>query len=478
MRRFMLILLTFVLLLLTAVSGFAQESGQQTHVVQAGENVYRISLQYGVTIADIQAANNLANVNLIFVGQQLIIPVAGAAPPAEQPPAEQPPAEQPPPTSGSTYTVAPGDTLSNIARRFGTTYQAIAAANGIANPNLIHVGQQLTIPGSDGSTPPPAQPQPPAAPPPATGNLGSGFALGGHVESFSYPDQMRGAGMTWVKRQYVWRGGGPEDVQGLINQAHSMGFKILLGIVGDQNLGGNPQQYYQNFANFVGGVARLGPDAIEVWNEPNIDRQWPHGQINGASYTQMLRASYTAIKNANPNVWVISAAPAPTGAEGAFPGGVVNDDNFIRQMANAGAASVMDCVGVHYNEGIVPPTWTSGDPRGNSGHYTRYYPTMVNLYASVFPGKPLCFTELGYLSPEGYGPLPPNFAWAGSTSVQEHAEWLQGAVSQARASGRVRLLIVWNVDFTRYDDDPMAGYAIIRPDNTCPACNTLRVAMQ
>ena len=138
----------------------------------------------------------------------------------------------------------------------------------------------------------------------------------------------------------------------------------------------------------------------------------------------------------------------------------------------------MDCVGIHYNEGIVPPTWTSGDPRGYSSHYTRYYPTMVSLYTSVFPNTPLCFTEIGYLSPQGYGDLPPNFAWAANVSVQNQAEWLQGAASQARASGRVRLFIVWNVDFTRYDDDPMAGFAIIRPDNTCPACNTLRVAMQ
>ena len=68
-------------------------------------------------------------------------------------------------------------------------------------------------------------------------------------------------------------------------------------------------------------------------------------------------------------------------------------------MAAAGAASYMDCVGIHYNEGILPPTATSGDPRGNSGHYTRYFPTMVNLYASVFPNKPLCFTEIGYLTP-------------------------------------------------------------------------------
>jgi hypothetical protein len=137
----------------------------------------------------------------------------------------------------------------------------------------------------------------------------------------------------------------------------------------------------------------------------------------------------------------------------------------------------MDCVGIHYNEGILPPTATSGDPRGNSGHYTRYYPSMVNVYASAFPGKPLCFTELGYLSPEGYGPLPASFSWASGVSVQNQAEWLAQAANLARSSGRVRLLIVWNVDSTSYGDDPQAGYAIVRPDNTCRACITLGATM-
>lgn len=53
----------------------------------------------------------------------------------------------PPPTPGYiTYTVQAGDTLYELAQRFGTTVQAIAALNGIADPNLIYVGQVLTIP--------------------------------------------------------------------------------------------------------------------------------------------------------------------------------------------------------------------------------------------------------------------------------------------------------------------------------------------
>lgn len=63
------------------------------------------------------------------------------------------------------YVVQPGDTLSSIAQRFGTTVDAIVRANNITNPNLIYVGQVLTIP--TGTTPPTPIPPPPPAPGPA-----------------------------------------------------------------------------------------------------------------------------------------------------------------------------------------------------------------------------------------------------------------------------------------------------------------------
>ena len=69
--------------------------------------------------------------------------------------------------------------------------------------------------------------------------------------------------------------------------------------------------------------------------------------------------------------------------------------------------------------------------------------------------------------------MPGGFAWAGETSVAEHAQWLAEAASLAGNSGKVRLMIVWNVDFTLYGGDPQAGYAIIRPGGGVPG---LRVA--
>jgi spore germination protein YaaH len=310
---------------------------------------------------------------------------------------------------------------------------------------------------------------------PGAGSIAAGFEYGGHVTGTSSEvaaNAMRQAGMTWMKVQVGYTPGkNPGDVAGIISDAHGRGFKVLLGIVGTSgDLAAGGAGYIQGYASFLGGVAALGPDAIEVWNEPNLSREWPEGAISGANYTSMLQQAYQAIKGSNGSVMVISAALAPTGAEAAYPGQVVNDNNFLSQMVAAGAMNSLDCVGVHYNEGIVGPDQASGDPRGDN-YYTRYFTPMMDTYWSIAGGaKPLCFTELGYLTPEGYGPLDPFFSWAQNVTVAQQSAWLAQAISMASQSGKVRLLIVWNVDFSNYGADPMAGYAIVRPGGGCPAC--------
>jgi hypothetical protein len=306
-------------------------------------------------------------------------------------------------------------------------------------------------------------------PPPASGGS---FELGGQVQGFDRPEAMLYAGMTWVKRQVRWHPGATAET-GLINDAHAKGFKILLSVLGEPaSIAGGAN--YADYARFVGELARGGADGIEVWNEMNIDREWPTGEIDPVKYTDLLRQAYTSIKANNPGTLVISGAPAPTGAEGAFGRGRVwNDNTFIAGMAAAGAASYMDCIGVHYNEGIISPLLSSGDPR--DPYYTRYYNGMVSTYYNAFGGRrKLCFTELGYLTPEGYGGLSSGFAWASNTTVAQQAQWLGEAASLSKNSGLVRLMIVFNVDLTSYGDDPQAGYAIIRPGGGCPACENLR----
>lgn len=318
-------------------------------------------------------------------------------------------------------------------------------------------------------------PGPTPTPAPVTGVIAGSFELGGQTHSFENPDVMRSAGMTWVKFQHKW---GPGDtaasVADRVAKARAAGFKVLLAIPGPLN----PQSIdFDAYVSFLGDVATLGPDAIEVWNEQNLSIEWPVGEIDGANYVNfMLKPAYERIKSVNPNIIVISGAPAPTGAFGGCSDRGCDDWFYIAQMRDAGAASYLDCVGVHYNEGIVPPSQRSGDPRAASDFYSRYFWGMTDLYYGTF-GKPLCYTELGYVTGDGYPPLPETFAWASDTTVQEQAQWLAEAAILASQSGKVRMIIVFNIDIFFYSAyDPQGGYAIIRPDGSCPACRALAEA--
>jgi LysM repeat protein len=104
------------------------------HIVQPGENLFRISLRYGTTVDGIAKANKIVNPWFIYVGQELKIPTGGGGMPS------------PPGPGGSTYVVQPGDTLYSIAVRHDTTVQALMVANNLSNPNLIYVGQTLKVP--------------------------------------------------------------------------------------------------------------------------------------------------------------------------------------------------------------------------------------------------------------------------------------------------------------------------------------------
>lgn len=462
---------TVLLLLLVTVAVVSAA----TYVVQPGDTLWRISRQFGTTVDAIVQANHIPNPNLIYVGQVLEIPVGPTAVPPVPGPTATPgaPTPVPPPPTQQTYTVRPGDNLTRIAAMFNTTVQALVQANNIVNPNLIYVGQVLIIPGA-GPVPtavPTTGPAPVTPVPPPSGS----FEFGGQTQTFANPQAMKDSGMGWVKFQYKWAPGDTTDtINGQIQSARANGLKVLVSVTGKTPYPQPNSIDFASFAQFMGAVAALGPDAIEVWNEQNIDFEWPAGQIDPAAYVNnMLAPAYQAIKAANPNVMVISGAPAPTGFDNTTNAWA--DNRYIAGMRAAGAANYADCIGVHYNAGATSPSATTGHPGGS--HYSWYFRPMLDLYYNTFGGaRQVCWTELGYLSGEGFSGLPPNFAWASETTVQEHAQWLREARDLSAASGRVRLMIVFNVDFTSFDPtgDPQAGYAMIRPDGGCPACDAFR----
>ena len=458
----------------------ASAANPGTYTVLPGEYLTMIAKRFGTTYTELVRLNKLMSTGLV-PGQVLVLPGGSAASAA---PTAAPTAA--PVAGASAYKVKAGDNLSRIAAMLGTTVSALQLANGMKS-TVVYVGQMLAIPGRTPAAPvatsvPAATAVPTAAPVSVAPSTSGTFEVGGQVAGFgaNAVSAMQSAGMKWVKHQVVWSpGANANDQAGTISNAHAKGFLVLLSTKGNPEY--TTTNYYPEYAAFVGRLAALGADAIEIWNEMNLDREWKVGTISPATYTGMLKQAYNAIKGANAKTIVISGAPSPTGYFGGCGGNGCDDNLYIAGMVAAGALNYMDCVGVHYNEGVLSPPLSSGDPRGSSGHYTRYYPAMVNTYSSAVGGaRKLCFTELGYLSGEEWGSLPPNFRWNGATnmSVAQHAQYLGEAVSLARQGGKVRMLIVWNVDFTVYTDDPQAAFAIIRPNGSCPACSTIAAAMR
>lgn len=97
------------------------------YTVRPGDTLSYIALRFQTTVQRLAALNKIANPNLIYAGEQLRIPTAGASP-------------------NNTYTVRSGDTLWEIAQRYNTSAARLASINNIANPNLIYPGEVIRLP--------------------------------------------------------------------------------------------------------------------------------------------------------------------------------------------------------------------------------------------------------------------------------------------------------------------------------------------
>lgn len=167
-------------------------SSPGVHIVRPGQTFSGIARSHGLSMASLQAANPGVNPEPLLVDTRLVIPGKGASTSKPMPPA--PPAPHSSaldypssPGTGSTttgsgtayHTVRPGDTMTGLAVTYGVSSAAIQSANRISDPNLLTVGQRLTIPGTNTShvasndnmattsyRPQPVAPPPPTAPSP------------------------------------------------------------------------------------------------------------------------------------------------------------------------------------------------------------------------------------------------------------------------------------------------------------------------
>ena len=147
----------------TANGTSAAASTNASYTVRSGDTIAQIARRSGTTAGAIKALNGLSTDNL-KVGQTLVLPgasTAGATPAALS---NAPVAAS---SSASVHTIKAGETLSVIARKYGVKVGELAAANNIADPTKIRVGQELKVPGKAGvSTPSAPAPAPVAEPEP------------------------------------------------------------------------------------------------------------------------------------------------------------------------------------------------------------------------------------------------------------------------------------------------------------------------
>ncbi|WP_435745737.1 LysM peptidoglycan-binding domain-containing protein [Microbacterium sp. PMB16] len=117
----------------------AVETGARTHTVVAGDTVFGIARKYGTTVDAVLSANGLNRASVIHPGQKLA--VSGAKAPA----AAAPVAVATAPAATTTHVVVAGDTVFAIAKKYGTTTQALFSLNGLGGSSIIYPGQKLVV---------------------------------------------------------------------------------------------------------------------------------------------------------------------------------------------------------------------------------------------------------------------------------------------------------------------------------------------
>lgn len=292
--------------------------------------------------------------------------------------------------------------------------------------------------------------------------------------------------LPWVKQQLRWDLLEPQpgqidwsQIDYMLNSAQEFSFRMMLSIVGAPAwareagadlLRNGPPADPQTFANFVAEIVKRYPgrvQAIEVWNEQNIGREWTsiHG-LNAAHYVSLLRATYQTVKALDPDIIIISGALLPTGVnDGA---GAYDDFVYFRQMIDNGMLHWADCVGAQHNGYNISPDFRydaiPDDPaasyRGpfdNPHHSWSFRSTLegyIDRIRAAGHDSKLCVTEFGWPSAEDLPAVRRGFEFASDNSLAEQAAWIGKALSNMEEWDFVWLAFIWNLNH-----GPLANYA-------------------
>lgn len=344
--------------------------------------------------------------------------------------------------------------------------------------------------------------------PPAAG-FGYGIQSQWSVGDIGYWNRVVGEKLrlSWIKAQVRWREFEPEpgvynrDKFALldlwVDDANDRGLNILLSVV-DAPYGlrssfdpahpealGPPDDVGEaaRFFGLLGRRYRTCAQAIEVWNESNLAREWTtartlaRGGPDAAEFSAFLNTIGPLLKSIDPNLLVIAGGLSPTGASGP---GSRDDFVYLAELAAAGGLASVDCVGAHlngfnlppdkrYDEGYDDPSAAFRGPFDNP-HHSWSFRSTLEKYRSL-TGMSVCVTEFGWASMENLGAsgAPPGFGFALDNTEAEQAAWIVQGLNLMRDSGAVRLAVVFNLDYIVKSSaspgaDSAMPYSLLRKD--------------
>ncbi len=397
------------------------------------------------------------------------------------------------PKSTWTATDLPGDEKVEAVLSFDGG-QSIAGSAGVAPIQVARAAPTRAAPQApDTSSAAPRPTTAPAARPPAgaapPANLPGYFAYGAQLnwtnrDNAAAMGDLNGMGFTWAKVQVRWCDfeSSPGNISygqmdQLINAAGSKGIKVLFSVVcapnwsrADGGRGGSgPPDDMQKAADFMANLAGKycgGPlGAIEVWNEHNLLTEWHGKSISAASYLDMLKKAYPAIKGRCPSIVVVSGAPTPTGV---MSDTAIDDVVFLQQMYANGLKGVSDAIGAHPSGFCNAPDASEGMPNPCGGQYNNHRSFFVKrtleeyrkvMLANGDGGKRIWPTEFGW----GVDPSPkPGYEYERALTDDTQAKWLVGAYQLMKQMGYVGVAILWNLDFTDMGNETGAFHVLGR----------------
>ena len=212
--------------------------------------------------------------------------------------------------------------------------------------------------------------------------------------------------------------------------------------------------------------------AYQVWNEPNLSREWGNQQPSAAAYVDLLAACSEAIRRADPAAIVISAGLAPTGTRNSA---AVPDDIFFDHMYRNGFQQYIDVAGVHA-PGFAAPEIGPDDEEARQRWFTfrRVEDLRKIMLRYNDAGRQMAILEFGYTTDT----LNPTYAWFGVTE-DEQADYLYRAYEYVIANWRpwIGLMsLIYLPDPKWQPDDEEYWWSIIAPDSGMPRPAYIKLA--